>query len=372
MTKIFTLIAMAFMAMSVNAETLIDFKQSQSLGIKVNGTTTIDAVKIKTNTTSIPGIKFANSYSNEGVSNGNNVELSVEGGFKAGDVITIAGAFNNADETKKSAVDLFTLDDTTPTILFTTQQFVNGRTSDAEPVAETFTLTADAEKLYLGRNGNTGTIVTILKVVRGEESTIGGSEEEKPEEAKGLIDFPTVNAGITVNGTTTIDAVKIKTNTTSVPGIKFANSYSNEGVSNGNNIELSVEGGFKIGDVITIAGAFNNADETKKSAVDLFTLDDTTPTVLFTTQQFINGRTSDADPVVETYTLTADAEKLYLGRNGNTGTFVTFLRVERGTATGVHTLKVNAQSTATFNLSGQKAVEGYKGLVIKNGKKLMK
>lgn len=191
--------------------------------------------------------------------------------------------------------------------------------------------------------------------------------------AETLIDFKqSQSLGIKVNGTTTIDAVKIKTNTTSVPGIKFANSYSNEGVSNGNNIELSVEGGFKIGDVITIAGAFNNADETKKSAVDLFTLDDTTPTVLFTTQQFINGRTSDADPVVETYTLTADAEKLYLGRNGNTGTFVTFLRVERGTATGVHTLKVNAQSTATFNLSGQKAVEGYKGLVIKNGKKLMK
>ena len=102
MKKIFTLIAVAMMALGVNAETLIDFSQKKDHGITVGGTTTIDAVKIKSNTTSIPGIKFANSYSTEGVSNGNNAELTVEGGFKAGDVITIAGAFNNADDTKKS------------------------------------------------------------------------------------------------------------------------------------------------------------------------------------------------------------------------------------------------------------------------------
>ena len=109
MKRTFTLITMAIMVMSVYAETLIDFKQSQTQGIIVQGTTTIDAVKINTNTTSIPGIKFANSYTKDGVSNGNNVKLFVEGGFKAGDVLTIAGAYNNADTTKISAVDVFTL-----------------------------------------------------------------------------------------------------------------------------------------------------------------------------------------------------------------------------------------------------------------------
>ena len=170
MKKIFTLFAIVMMAMAVQAETLIDFKQSQTEGITVSGTTTIDAVKIKTNTTSVPGIKFANSYAAEGVSNGNHAELSVEGGFKAGDVITIAGAFNNSDDSKKSAVDLFTLDGTTPVVLFTTQQFINGRLVDNDPVEESYTLTEDAEKLYLGRNGNTGTIVTLLKVVRGTDN----------------------------------------------------------------------------------------------------------------------------------------------------------------------------------------------------------
>ena len=335
MKKIFTLIASVLMTLGVSADTLIDFAQSQETGIKVSGSTTIDAVKIKTNTTSIPGIKFANSYTTETLVNENHVELSVEGGFKAGDVIKIAGAFNNSDESKKSAVDIFTFgDDKKPTVLFTTQQFINGRLVDDDPVVEEYTLTANADKLYLGRNGNTGTIITTLKVIRGEESTIGGGGGGGEEPAtSGVLDFPTSKDGITVSGSTTIDAVKIKTNTTSIPGIKFANSYTTETLVNNNYAELSVEGGFKAGDVIKIAGAFNNSDETKKSAIDIFTFgDDKKPTVLFTTQQFINGRLVDDDPVVEEYTLTADADKLYLGRNGNTATFVTLLVLVRGGA----------------------------------------
>ncbi len=191
--------------------------------------------------------------------------------------------------------------------------------------------------------------------------------------AETLIDFKqSQTQGIIVQGTTTIDAVKINTNTTSIPGIKFANSYTTEGASNGNNVKLFVEGGFKAGDILTIAGAYNNADTTKISAVDVFTLDGTTPTVLFTTQQFVNGRLVDDDPVEESYTLTVDADILYLGRNGNTATIVTLLKVERGTATGVQTLNVKVQNNSIYNLAGQKVAEDYKGMVIKNGKKMMK
>ena len=364
MKKIFTLIAMAAMALGVQAETLIDYPTAQT-GIAVNGTTTFDAVKIKTNTTSIPGIKFANSYTSDNALNDNYAKLEVEGGFKAGDVVTIAGAFNNADDSKKSAVDLFTVDaEKAITVLFTTQQFINGRTTDDDPVAQTYTLEADADALYLGRNGNTGTIVTLLKVVRGQES-----EPETPTTA-GLIDYPTAQTGIAVNGTTTFDAVKIKTNTTSIPGIKFANSYTSDNALNDNYAKLEVEGGFKAGDVVTIAGAFNNADDSKKSAVDLFTVDaEKAITVLFTTQQFINGRTTDDDPVAQTYTLEADADALYLGRNGNTGTIVTLLKVERGGSTAIENVKVQTVDGAVYNLAGQKVDGNFKGIVIKNGKK---
>ena len=167
MKKIFTLIAMAVMALGVNAETLIDFAQSKTIGIAVSGSTEVTTVKIHINKDAIDCIKFANSYTTENALNDNYAKLEIEGGFKAGDVITIAGAFNNADETKKAAIDIFTVEGTTPTVLFTTQQFINGRTAEGEPVAETFTLAADADLLYLGRNGNTATNVTLLTVTRG-------------------------------------------------------------------------------------------------------------------------------------------------------------------------------------------------------------
>ena len=190
--------------------------------------------------------------------------------------------------------------------------------------------------------------------------------------AETLISYPTSQDGITVNGTTTFDAVKIKTNTTSISGIKFPNSYTSESASNGNNAELTVEGGFKAGDKIVIAGAFNNTDETKVSKVDLFTLDGTTPTVLWTSSQFINGRLVNDDPVEETYTLEADAEKLYLGRNGSTATFVTTLKVERESAgiTEQLAVKFNANGV-TYNLAGQKVGADFKGIVIKNGVKVL-
>ena len=154
------------------------------------------------------------------------------------------------------------------------------------------------------------------------------------------IDYPTTAAGITIGGTTEMDAVvKIHNNTDEVKGIKFANGYTTEGALNGNYATIEIDGGFKAGDVISIAGAFNNSDETKQAAVDIFTLDETSnPVVLFTTQQFVNGRVSADDPVVEKFTLEADYDKLYLGRKGNTATFVTLLKTERSVAPTVEHL----------------------------------
>ena len=173
MKKIFTLLTMVLMAIGANAQdvqTLIDYPTSKD-GIAVGGTTVYSTVKIKTNKTSIDCIKFANGYTTENVLNDNKAKLTVEGGFKAGDVITIAGAFNNDDNTKVSKIDIFVLDETADygyQVLFTTDQFVNGRLVDDNPAVQKFTLAADYDELYLGRNGNTGTNVTTLKVTRGE------------------------------------------------------------------------------------------------------------------------------------------------------------------------------------------------------------
>ncbi len=174
------------------------------------------------------------------------------------------------------------------------------------------------------------TVTYKYVVSTGEETAVAEKTGELvvlPE----VIDYPTSVEGITIGGTTTYDNVKIHTNNDALAGIKFANGYTTGGVLNDNYVTIAVKDGFKAGDVITIAGAFNNSDETKLSAVDIFALDaEGKPVVLFTTQQFVNGRTSADDPAVETYTLTADYDVLYLGRNGNTGTFITLLKTEKG------------------------------------------
>ena len=166
MKKIFTLIATAVFALTANAEVLINYSTSQD-GITNGGTTTFDAVKINVNTVSTPCIKFANSYSTEGKVNDNKVALNVEGGFKAGDMITLAGYFNNADDTKQAAVEIFTINsDDTPNVLFTSQPFINGRTSSATATEESYILEADADVLYVGRKGNTAACITLLKVTQ--------------------------------------------------------------------------------------------------------------------------------------------------------------------------------------------------------------
>jgi len=201
-----------------------------------------------------------------------------------------------------------------------------------------------------------------------ENETTGG---ETPATPTTLIDYPTKEDGITIGGDCVTSTVKIH-NADQIPGIKFAHSYTTDGAVNDNKVELTVDGGFKKGDVITIAGAFNNSDNTKKAAVDLFTLDGTKATVLFTTDQFINGKDKEANPVEQSYTLAADADKLYIGRNGNTNTFVTLLKVVRTSSTGIQQTIAPAkviENNVIYNLAGQKVNESYKGIVIKNGKK---
>ena len=160
----------------------------------------------------------------------------------------------------------------------------------------------------------------------------------KPIVIEGVfIDYQAAEApteGITLEGTTVMSNQKIHEDAEAVPGMQLKNGYSSDGAPTGNDIKLTVEGGFKVGDKITIAGFFNNSDESKKSAADIFVIGaDNTCRVLFTTKPFINGK-KPGDPVAESFVLTEDAEVLYVGRNGNTGTNICLLQVERGAEAG--------------------------------------
>ncbi|MCR5679974.1 MAG: hypothetical protein K6G08_07195 [Prevotella sp.] len=145
-----------------------------------------------------------------------------------------------------------------------------------------------------------------------------------------LIDYPTSKDGTAISGTTAEGTVKIHTNTDAVACYSLKNGYTSDGAMNGNHIKLTTEGGFKAGDVITIAGAINNSDETKRGTAALFSSEDEQKaTVIYKFADFINGRLVADDPAEQTYTLEADYAQLYLGRDGNTGTNLTLIKVER-------------------------------------------
>ncbi len=171
MRKLFTLMAALVVAIVANAQVLINYEHTAELpaGIEISGTTVMKNVKIHTNTDGVDCIQFANSYTSDGALNGNCATISTEGGFKAGDVVEIAGFFNNADDTKSSAFVIYVLDNSESgyTVLWTSEKLINGRLVDDEPRVDTYVLEQDAEKLCIARNGNTGTNVYTLKVTRG-------------------------------------------------------------------------------------------------------------------------------------------------------------------------------------------------------------
>lgn len=198
----------------------------------------------------------------------------------------------------------------------------------------------------------------------------------KEETSTTLIDYPTKEDGITVSGTSTLNVtVKIHTNTDAVKAIQFKNGYTSEGKINANWASLTVDGGFKKGDKIEIAGVLNNTDEAKQAAVTLFVgAQGEAATDIWKSDLFINGRLVADDPTVQTYTLEADYPELKLGRaNGltnATGTWVTYLKIIRETAAGIQEIPVKViNNGAIYNLAGQRVNENYKGIVIKNGKK---
>ena len=188
------------------------------------------------------------------------------------------------------------------------------------------------------------------------------------------IDYPTSEAGITISGTTVKGTVKIHENTDAVECITLKNGYLTEEKMNGNHILLEVEGGFKTGDVVTIGGAINNSDTAKRGTADLFvTADGETTTSLNVFEDFINGRLVADDIVPQTYTLEADYDKLYIGRNGNTGTNLTIIKVTRGGSDNILSVKTSiVENGVVYNLAGQKVAKNFKGLVIENGKKVIK
>ena len=173
--------------------------------------------------------------------------------------------------------------------------------------------------------------------------------------------------GTTILGTNGVEisTVKIHENTDAISGIKFGSSYV---YADGKWVAIKpAEGGFKAGDVLSVSVVFNNSDVTKYCMVDLRAADGDTRIWMSDSVSTLNGRNA-GEPIVQTYTLEADQDSLFLGRYGNTGMFVTLLKVERaagGDTPGTYTLQLVADPTkgsvAVTNLLGSDIIDNGNG-----------
>lgn len=125
----------------------------------------------KCNGVTLYPIRFTSSWSTS-----NYISLYKEGGFQAGDVISIAGYINNGNTTKYGQIKIFSINNGTATEIATSDKVVDASIKTDEPATEySYTLTAEdiSEKkvgnyIYLGRYGNTGTNVSKILVTRGD------------------------------------------------------------------------------------------------------------------------------------------------------------------------------------------------------------
>lgn len=174
-------IALFALVPAMNAETLLcSYANGSMTNISISGTTVSKSVKYASNTTSVTCLQLANGYTTENVYNGNAINLICSDGFKAGDVVTIQGFINNKDASKRGAVKLISLGDGNKIVeLNAFPDFINGYSSPDTPEKLTYTLVEDQPNLSLVRDGNTGTNLMFISVVR-DPGTGGENPEPGP------------------------------------------------------------------------------------------------------------------------------------------------------------------------------------------------
>lgn len=215
----------------------------------------------------------------------------------------------------------------------------------------------------------------------GNEGGEGGNEDEggdsTPSTSGYLINYPTSLDGITIKGTTTEGSSVIQLKNGYVGG-------SGDTKTVGNGILLSVEGGFKAGDVVTIAGKITvKTDDAKYDTKVVTTAKIATINAenneqtddIYKFGQMVNTVESSAAPTDQQYTLTQDYPELWIVRDGGTTLSIIKLTVTRPEGDGVVNVITNATATpfgnnTIFDLQGRRISQPAKGqLIIKNGKK---
>ena len=232
-------------------DVLIDYPNSKD-GTDISGTTVEETVPVNGN--ELDAYRLKNGYSSNGVMNGNHIKLTLDEGFKTGDKITVAGCINSGETNKRGAVVIFSADaEGKATKIHTYSDFVDlkGGTTVTSLVEQTYTLEADVDgPLYLGRDGGTGTYVTVIRVERasskapvtlsfpqgsysadiaeGANSFTAPSLTANPTAAASEVVYSSSNTSVaTVDASTGAVTLVAKGNTTITAAISGSETYQN-------------------------------------------------------------------------------------------------------------------------------------------------
>lgn len=139
-------------------------------------------------------------------------------------------------------------------------------------------------------------------------------------------------------------------------------------------MELTLNNPLASGDIIAVTGYTNKGDESKlgtpgfifEGDIKLVNDDLTYPDL---------GVTTNTAPAKQEYTIPAEAvgtKVIKMARSkASTNLFITKLEILSNTA-GINTVKTVAENGEAYNLAGQKVNKNFKGVVIQNGKKVIK
>lgn len=238
------------------------------------------------NGTSVPCINFGSNY-NASRYTYMSIKDKYNGGFKAGDIITITGLYTG-NKTTGIGMEIHTTRD--DKAVFSTPYY------DKELKTYTYTLTEDCDSLFFGRYGGATPNVTELKVVRPAASA----------KQQLSANFDTNNIKV-VTGTTsiTLPNLTVKAGSTELTANDYTVSYESDAneIATLNGTQVNFASG-KIG-LVTITAKVTPKDAAKYEGTEAYyqiRIQDPTPLNISVTD--IDMNTTDAEikePVVKVY-----------------------------------------------------------------------
>lgn len=238
------------------------------------------------NGTSVPCINFGSNYDVRRYTY-MSIKDKYNGGFKAGDIITITGLYTG-NKTTGIGMEIHTARD--GKAVFSTPYY------DKELKTYTYTLTEDCDSLFFGRYGGATPNVTELKVVRPAASA----------KQRLSASFATNNIKV-ITGTTSISlpAITVKAGSTELTANDYTVSYESDAneIATLNGTQVNFVSG-KTG-LVTITAKVTPKDATKYEGTEAYyqiLIQDPTPLNISVTD--IDMNTTDAEikePVVKVY-----------------------------------------------------------------------